>query len=107
MTVSRSTPCTRLFPEGLQDGLGDRRRDRAARAALDALEHHGDREAIGEADEPRVVEALEVDLRGARLAGHVDALERGRGARALLDDVAHHVADLLRGLLGHDALGLL
>src|SRR5829696_9929254 len=99
MTVSRSTPCTRLFPEGLQDGLGDRRRDRAARAALHALEHHGDGEAVGEADEPRVVEALEVDLRRAGLAGHLDALERRGGAGALLDDVAHHVADRLRGLL--------
>ena len=49
------------------------------------------------------------DLRGAGLAGHVDALQRRRGAGALADDVLHHPRELGGRPLVHDpalALGL-
>ena len=65
----------------------------------------GDRELVGEADEPQIVGSV-ADLGGAGLARDVDALEPRRLAGALLDDVAHHRAELGRRVLGHHALGL-
>src|SRR3954469_9819794 len=69
--------------------LGDRRRHRAA-LALRALDvpRDGPPRVLDrrEADERDLVAGrAAADLGGARLARHVDALERGGGARALLD----------------------
>src|SRR4051812_32017309 len=82
--------------ECLHDPLGDRCRDDAALPTDDILERDRDgdlgRVARREADEPRLVDAArDVQLRGAGLARHLDALKRRRGAGALAHDVAHHL----------------
>jgi hypothetical protein len=101
MMVSRVT----FIGEGLQDLLGDRRGDRAALALL-ALEHDGDGDSAVKPMNHRSLMPLDVDLRGAGLAGHLDALERGRGAGALAHD-ASSSPSASRRLGGHHALGLL
>ena len=52
-----------------------------------------------EADEPRLVDRLrDVQLGGARLAGHLDALERGGDAGPLAHDVGHHLPPAVAAL---------
>src|SRR5689334_12507403 len=99
MSVSETaTGVTRGYSpaqKGLEDLLGDRRRDGTAEAVQLLLENDRDgvERVVGrsEGDEPRRVDVRDARLGRPGLAGDRDARDLRLGAGAALDDELHHL----------------